>query len=1152
MMLLHWSTLEPAGPSNLAALRFSSPVRVRSLRIFPKDAIPFAEQPEIVSVTEPEAFVLDIFFNAHPIFSDPTKQKQKATNVLVPTSIAYAGGYADFPVDMGTEVASRLMIVRGNFIKLSIAIYGDVASELPSTPSSYVPSDLPPLNPAPLSPALDPANSEDPTALTCNLLSLIPDAPPLPLVIRLMFCLKPANDDWDLPEFPYLHPDLDEDPDDFDLDYAYQLTSQPVAEDVPVESLQRFADRVADAIGPKSEAQSYLVAGILSRVACQHRELPRLLIDRIDIQAVFDSSSMDEDTLDHLLIAAANPDIAKELNAANLPKELEILIRSPGLDPYVKRAAQRVIDRLCGWDALLAVIQEPDLSFAPARGVLRDLGSDEPSFGGLIELRAWVGVACVLAAYAWADSVPNELCRSRAFGIMRVWQGVPHYREILNHLLLLRQMIFRLECMMDDDTPTRSGIHAEHVLYDLTRDPRAFLSPHLIKCLLQLQPGFSVINDTERATLRSLALLADDGLPVTLEKLVQPLARPVSADALRTLRVATVLLAHELDSGDPGTGEWTTLNALWAQQTHGLPLHLLAVLEVLAADAQARFSFHPQATLANTSSNARFADILSGADQVLQVLARLIPNHPLPGRAAHGIINVVADLFACADAADTFNSPDCASVAQALRGTCVDVVRALDPELVLRALLRRGADIAGASAAAQDPVRRAHHALSLVDLVLPLSPTAPHGDTVRRALPRILPELAEFFRALDVDGLTHLVRRLAELDGGVLGIAEWLVLEELRTLCAALRVLAADETPPDLWAVKAHQVVVALRLLHDLMRGTAPEALRIVAFVGVEPEPAGLLTMAMNLLLVNRVVVESSGIVGTAGLDRNLCFALALVFLRAVRHVSPTLKPISHALDALKQVPIKIIEPDRLSTELGDALLTLASSATSSSCTPADIDSEAPAALALLEWLVDRSHAGLPQLATLRGISTDTFAQLWDAFADALPATSRTALEHVRMHLHTAPEEDVALGDLNLLPQPTSDVRVSLRDLLRPQSQTQQQQQSPDGVAGAGPMALRPTTPPHARGVLSMVTVSPPTALLRSPAVTGLTKTYVANDFRALRQTPSARQNTSRLPSTHVDEFQTSTMTSPVMMSIPIPVMPQNPYGMGLGPPFSS
>jgi hypothetical protein len=692
-------------------------------------------------------------------------------------------------------------------------------------------------------------------------------------------------------------------------------------------------------------------------------------------------------------------------------------------------------------------------------------------------------------------------------------------------------MIFRLECMMDDDTPTRSGIHAEHILYDLTRDPRAFLSPHLVKCLLQLQPGFSAINDTERATLRTLALLADDGLPAFLEEIVRLPAQPVSADALRTLRVATVLLAHELDSGDPGTGEWAALNALWEQQTHGLPLHLLATLEVLAADAQAYFSFNLPPPLANSSSNARFENLLAGADEVLQVLARLIPTHPLPGRAAHRIVNTAADLFACADAADALNSPDSPSVAQGLRATCVDVVRALEPELVLRALLRRGADIAGASAAAQDPVRRAHHALSLVDLVLPLEPEAPHGDTVRRALPRILPELATFFRALDVDGRTHLVRRLAELDGGVLGIAEWLVLEELRTLCAALRVLAADDTQPDLWAVKAHQVVVALRLLHDLMRGTAPEALRIIAFIGAEPEPGGLLTTAMNLLLANRVVSQeqvelaqvlvqsSSTIVGRAGLNRSLCFALALVFLRAVQHVPPTLTPISHALDALRQVPIKIIEPDRLSAEMGDALLALASSSSSSS--PANIDAEAPAALALLEWLVDQSHAGLPQLATLRSISTDTFAQLCDALADALPATSRTALEHVRMHLHTAPEEDAALRSLTPLPQPTADVRIALGELLCPRPQTPQQAPDTATAAAAGATARqptqRPTTPLHARGVLSMVTVSPPTALLRSPAVTGLTKTYTANDFRALRQTPSARQNTSRLPSTHVD-----------------------------------
>ena len=146
---------------------------------------------------------------------------------------------------------------------------------------------------------------------------------------------------------------------------------------------------------------------------------------------------------------------------------------------------------------------------------------------------------------------------------------------------------------MDNDTPTRSVLKAEHILYDLTRDPHAFLSPHLIKCLLQLQPGFSVINDTERDTLRALALLVDDGVSATLEELVRAPTRPVSAEALCTLRVATVLLAHKLETGNPGTGKWAALNALWGHNSHGLSLHLLTALDALAADAHARFLLIP-------------------------------------------------------------------------------------------------------------------------------------------------------------------------------------------------------------------------------------------------------------------------------------------------------------------------------------------------------------------------------------------------------------------------------------------------------------------------------------------------------------------------------------------------------------------------------
>jgi hypothetical protein len=124
-MLLEWCTLEPSGSSNIAAIRFSSPVRVKSIRIFPTDFQPFAQCPDILACayrllcssrypayysyctsrrTEPEAFYLHLYFNAHPITQWDAKHKQKPTNELVPTVVPYAGDLMEFAVDMPPDV----------------------------------------------------------------------------------------------------------------------------------------------------------------------------------------------------------------------------------------------------------------------------------------------------------------------------------------------------------------------------------------------------------------------------------------------------------------------------------------------------------------------------------------------------------------------------------------------------------------------------------------------------------------------------------------------------------------------------------------------------------------------------------------------------------------------------------------------------------------------------------------------------------------------------------------------------------------------------------------------------------------------------------------------------------------------------------------
>ncbi|KAH9954209.1 hypothetical protein BC827DRAFT_1278799 [Russula dissimulans] len=75
--------------------------------------------------------------------------------------------------------------------------------------------------------------------------------------------------------------------------------------------------------------------------------------------------------------------------------------------------------------------------------------------------------------------------------------------------------------------------------------------------------------------------------------------------------------------------------------------------------------------------------------------------------------------------------------------------------------------INGASAASQDPIRHAHHVLSLIDLVLLVEPDTQSGDPVHHTLPCVLLELATFFHALDVNGQAHLIQQLAAVNGGM-------------------------------------------------------------------------------------------------------------------------------------------------------------------------------------------------------------------------------------------------------------------------------------------------------------------------------------------------------------------------------------------------
>ncbi|KAJ6561511.1 hypothetical protein DFH09DRAFT_494900 [Mycena vulgaris] len=1129
MVLLHWCTLVPDPDSGLAALRFAAPIRVAFIRVFPTGTRPFAQHaPELVACTAPDAFFLDVFFNAHPT-SPEAKDKQRAANALVPTSIAYAGGQVDFAVDMGTEYASRLMIVKGAFESLSLAIYGETVSEPASEIISYEPRPLPAVEPRPLSKAVDPSSMLEPTHLANQLLALIPDSPPLALVIRLMFCLKPSNDDWDLPEFPYLHADLDADAaegEPFDLDAALLCTAKPVPDDITYEALSAFAAKVAEAIGPKTGDQAYLVAKLLSIAAPQHPDMARTLLQQVDLDAVFEARTMDESTLLRLLDAVSNADIARYLNSGWFLDELEKLDASATTEKHARAAARRLSARIRHWEAFEDALSNAAGDFHASARMLQDVGLEEQSTGIWLETmlnhpnlvaklaenpvsadpttppdllrrvpptaithdelitftRAYIGVASVLAVWAWTDSLGNDDCRAQTLAILRLWQNVPGYREIVNHLLLLRQLTRRLEWITTDNIPPRkSGILAEQILADLTKDPHAIMRDDVVRTILSLNPPLSFIAEHERLSMQKIALVAEDGLPSAVEELTFSSAHPLSLRRLRTIRVSLAIVQRELADAD--AGEWRVLEALWDENAHGLVERLADLFRGVADDLNAHFTLAPPPRV----DPALVVQLFSTADDSLRLIAQLTPALAMTGRALRDLTAGVANVFACAAQAS--------AVAGDVRQTCLDLLSKLSQpevyvkphkpgaEVVLRTLLEHGSLPCG-----RDPAAHFLQVVALVDHILPQ--TVEDDDRwVTLVLPSVLPELGAFFRLLDPRNKAHMITRIVTLDDGVVGIGEWLLIEELKQLAQTLEALRHSGAPRELEQTRHHQVFLTLQFLSDLVNPPSSVAEWCMSTISSVPEAAEILAACLTTLLdthlVSPVLNDLTRTLATRAdaFASDLKFALVLTSLRAFQHQPLVL------LNVLKELPTESESEhlEMLRLEIGQTLAANADAELTATT--------AQTVLSIFVWLVNHGNS---KMRTLCGISASSLSLLYTKLQENLPPASVATFDNVKTSIHVD-DDDAMIPAAVELPR---RLELSIQDL--------------EGLLH--PMASPPSTPKgtsNTPDILGIVTS--PARLLRSPAATGLTKTYANNDFRLLRQAPSARLNTSRLPSMHVD-----------------------------------
>ena len=883
------------------------------------------------------------------------------------------------------------------------------------------------------------------------------------------------------------------------------------------------------------------------------------------------SNLNDEDTIYTLLDACTNPDISELLDVDWFKDMLRSVESLPTARREVKRGTRRLTARLRDWQILEEALSNPDANFTDACRFLREIGTEEKSFGIWLNcmtmhgdlwarvrdgpprgdgpfasfldppftaishgdflgfVRAYIGVASVLAVYAFSDSLPNDHCRERTLGVLRLWQDVPGYREvrslakfrevyliipsqIVNHLLLLRQMTFRLESMtIDNDPPAQSGIHAENIILNLVNEPRCYLSSDFVKCLRSWQPfSLTFISEEERISLHRAATIADDGLRGAMEELVRTDSPPFDLGRVRGLRVAVAVILREVEEEEDG--DWNVLDTAWGGGIQGMVFHIIDMASTVSRELKSLCSL----TMTQPREAGVVEQLMLLADELLPLVIHLEPLSVTTSRSMRCVIVAIADIFTCADLvlSQIPVPPSFVVTGKRVRHTCVAVLRQLSeshgidspkrgPALFLRTLFEHGL-----RADNTDPAHHIQQIYILVDYLMPdAAPEAAQSNSrwVVSVIPLILSDLGAFFRALDVDGRLDFLDRLVSLDNGTLNLGEWLLAEEFKHMASVARRLGGMRDPHNTLA--QHEVGLYLQLISRLLDNSSEHSTMCMTTICTMPEASHALTDTITSMLsarlhsthlvqITRILTSSPSLT-----DPTLKFAVALTLIRGISVVELGIS-IGETFDNLRTMLSTVSEAelalDRLLWEFGHCLSSIAGSG--NSFDSLDVQSVVRA----LDWLCDK----LPGPSDLPGLSWDKWDKLCEVFQNGVLPDMYPALKSIKGKLTPLPDSSIPT---TLIPDAREHPLVlsihALEEVLQPPAPVPR---TPTRKHGSLP-------PGRVQDVLGLVALSPPTALLRSPAISGLSKTYTKNDFRELRQTPSARQNTSRMPSLHVD-----------------------------------
>jgi len=190
---------------------------------------------------------------------------------------------------------------------------------------------------------------------------------------------------------------------------------------------------------------------------------------------MFNEHSLDETTIHCLSEAAANVEIARYFSESiAFMQSLETLESSSRTENSIRKALQKLLARIRGWQTFEDALTNPDGDFLTSMAFLKDISVDEFALGCWLEcmlnhedlvnkladgpipegpwsappllfqerhseishttfimfIRAFIGISTVLAMLAWSDSLGDDPCCERTLNILVVWQGIDGYREV--------------------------------------------------------------------------------------------------------------------------------------------------------------------------------------------------------------------------------------------------------------------------------------------------------------------------------------------------------------------------------------------------------------------------------------------------------------------------------------------------------------------------------------------------------------------------------------------------------------------------------------------------------------------------------------------------------------------------------------------------